>query len=110
MPHIPERMHGPALVSNVAATKYTAPAGYTPAAIVRHIHISNPSGAQVTFTFSIGGDAVGTRLFDAFGIAAGTTYDHFCYYVLGNAEILQAFAGTNNVLTLTIDGDRIVPG
>lgn len=108
MARIPTRLAGPAQVSNAAATKYTVPA--LTKTIVRHVHIQNPSGAAVTFTMSIGADAAAVRLFDAYSIAAGSVLDHFCYYVLATTEIIQAFAGTNNILTLTIDGDEIVLG
>lgn len=108
MARIPKRLAGPAQVSNVAATKYTVPS--TTKTVVRHIHVQNPSGSPVTFTASIGADAAATRIFDAYSIAAGTVLDHFCYYVLDAAEIIQALAGTNNILTLTIDGDEIVLG
>lgn len=108
MARIPLRLHGPALVTNAAATKYTVPA--LTKTIMRHIHIQNPSGSAVTFTLSIGADAAAVRLFDAYSIAAGTVLDHFCYYVLAAAEIVQGLAGTNNILTLTIDGDEIVLG
>lgn len=108
MARIAKRLAGPAQVSNAAATKYTVPA--LTKTIVRHVHLQNPSGAAVTFTMSIGADAAATRLFDAYSIAAGATLDHFCYYVVEAAEIIQALAGTNNILTLTIDGDEIVLG
>ena len=114
MARIPKRLAGPAQVSNAAATKYTVPA--VTKTIVRHIHVQNPSGSPVTFTMSIGADAAATRIIDAFSIpaaAAGVTasvVDWFCYYVLDVGEVIQAFAGTNNVLTLTIDGDEIVLG
>ena len=114
MARTPKRLAGPAQVSNAAATKYTVPAATK--TIVRHIHVQNPSGSPVTFTLSIGADAAGTRLFDAFSIpaaAAGVTasvLDHFCYYVIDATEVIQAFAGTNNILTLTIDGDEITLG
>lgn len=114
MARTPKRLAGPAQVSNAAATKYTVPASTK--TVVRHIHVQNPSGSAVTFTLSIGSDAVGVRLFDAFSIpaaAAGVTasvIDHWCYYVLDVAEIIQAFAGTNNVLTLTLDGDEYTLG
>ena len=101
---IQKRMHGPAQVSNAAATKYTVPANRR--ATVRHVHVQNPSGSPVTFTMSIGADAAGTRIFDAYSIAANSVLDHFCYYVLDAAEIIQALAGTNNILVLTIDGDE----
>ena len=100
---IAKRMAGPAQVSNAAATKYTVASGRR--GIIRHIHVQNPSGSAVTFTASIGADAAGTRIFDAFNIGANAVLDHFCYYVLEAAEILQAFAGTNNILVLTVDGD-----
>src|SRR6266446_5237451 len=98
---IGKRFAGPALVTNAAATKYTVPANRR--SCIRHIHVSNPTGSAVTFTASIGTDAAGTRIFDAFSIAANSVLDHFCKYDLEAAEIIQAFAGTNNVLTLTID-------
>lgn len=109
-----KRLAGPAQVSNAAATKYTVPA--LTRTIVRHIHVQNPSGSAVTFTLSIGADAAATRVFDAWSIPAagagvtGNVIDHWCYYVLDAAEIIQAFAGTNNILTLTIDGDELTAG
>ena len=106
MAKVQVRMAGHAQVSNDAATKYTVPANRR--GIVRHVHIQNPSGSAVTFTMSIGTDAAGTRIFDAFSIGANQILDHYCYYILAAAEIIQAFAGTNNILTLTIDGDEEV--
>jgi len=100
----PLRLAGPAQVSNTAATKYTVPAATK--TVVRHIHVQNPSGSPVTFTMSIGADAAATRIYDAFSIAAGQVLDVFCYYVLEAAEIIQALAGTTNILVLTIDGEQ----
>ena len=108
MPRIATRLAGPAQVSNAAATKYTVPS--VTKTIVRHVHVQNPSGSAVTFTMSIGADAAGTRIFDAYSIGAGQVLDHYCYYVMSVGEIIQAFAGTNNVLTLTIDGDEAILG
>lgn len=114
MARTPKRLAGPATVSNAAATKYTVPA--LTKTIIRHIHVQNPSGSPVTFTLSIGADAAGTRIIDAFSIpaaAAGVTasvVDWFCYYVVDAAEIVQAFAGTNAVLTLVLNGDEITLG
>lgn len=96
-----KRLAGPALISNAAATKYTAPAA---GAIVRHVRVSNPSGSAVTFTLSVGADAAGTRLYDAFSIPAGTVIDWYPILPLTNGEIIQALAGTTNVTTLTISG------
>ena len=103
-----KRLGGPALVTNSVVTKYTVPASTK--TIIRHIHVQNPSGSTVTFTLSIGADAAGTRLFDAFSILADTVLDHWCYYVVEAAEIVQAVAGTTNILTLTLDGDELTLG
>ena len=109
-----KRLYGPLVVSNAAATKYTVPA--LTKTIIRQFHVQNPSASPVTLTISIGADAAGTRLYDAYSIpaaAAGVTasvLDIFGYWVVDAAEIVQAFAGTNNILTLTIFGDEITLG
>lgn len=108
MPRIATRFAGPALVSNAAATKFTVAA--LEKNEVTHIHIQNPTIATVNFTASIGADAAGTRLYDLLQILPGQVLDFYPYYVLDAAEIFQAFAGTNNVLTLTIDGYRVTLG
>jgi hypothetical protein len=59
----------------------------------------------VDFTLSIGADAAGTRLYGAHPIAADTAETFWCYHALTNGEIVQALAGTNNVITLTLGGD-----
>lgn len=97
------RLHGPATVSNAADTKYIAPTGIR--AIVRHIHVSNPTASAVDFTLSIGLDAAGTRVFDAYSIPAESVLDHYCIYALEPADLIQALASTDAVLVLTIDGD-----
>lgn len=96
------RLAGPAALTGVAATKYTTPAAIR--TIVRHIHVSNTGVGAIAFTLSIGVDAAGTRIFDAISIAAGAVLDHYCYYVLTAAEVIQAFGGVAGVLT--IDGDE----
>jgi hypothetical protein len=103
---VAKRLNGPAQLTNAAVTRYTGPANRR--GIIRHIHVSNPSGLAVLFTMSIGADAAATRIFDAFSIAAGTVLDHYCYYIIEATEIVQAFAGTTLVLVLTIDGDEEV--
>lgn len=114
MARIAKRLAGPALVSNAAATKYTVPA--LTKTILRHIHVQNPTALPVTFTCSIGADAAGTRIVDGFTIpaaaagVAASILDIFGYFVMDVGEILQAFSGTNNVLTLTLNGDEIILG
>ena len=114
MARIPKRLYGPAQIATGPATVYTVPA--LTKTIIRHIRVSNPSGAAVTLTLSIGASAAATRLYDAFSIpaaAAGVTnsvQDIFLYLVMDVAEILQLAAGTNNILVIVVDGDEIVLG
>lgn len=107
MARTPKRLSGPTQLTNAAVTKYTVPA--LTKTIIRHIHIENP-GAGVTLTMSIGADAAGTRIFDAFPIGANAVFDHFCYYVMEAAEILQALASVTTQLVLTVDGDELTLG
>jgi hypothetical protein len=97
-----KRLAGPAQVSNSAATKYTVPAATT--TIIRHIHVFNADTGAVNFTMSIGADAVGTRLYDAYPILAKEPLDISCFLVLGAGETIQAFGSVTNKLTLTISG------
>jgi hypothetical protein len=108
MARTPKRLHGPTAVSNAAATKYTVPASTK--TIIRNIHVSNTSAGAVNFTASIGTDAAGTRIFDAYPVAASTVLDHWCYYVVDATEIVQALGSVNNQLVLTINGDEITLG
>jgi hypothetical protein len=108
MARIPKRLHGPAQVSNSAATKYTTPA--VTKTIVRHIHVSNPTVSAATITLSIGADAAPLRIFDAYSLPANSVHDHWCYYVMEAGEVIQALSGTNNALVLVIDGDENVLG
>lgn len=102
------RLAGPALLTNAAATKYTVPAATV--TILQHIHVENPNVSPIPFTMSIGTDAAGTRIYDGYVIPAGGVLDTFCKYVLQPTETLQAFAGTTNVMTLTLDGQELTAG
>lgn len=105
MPITSKRPYGPALLSNAAATKYTVPASTK--AFLTQLHISNSDAAVAyNFTLSIGADAAGTRLFDAYVIPAGAVYDFYYNIELDAAEIIQAFASTTNKLNLTISVDE----
>jgi len=101
-------------LANAAATVYTVPANTL--GVIRHIHVQNPSALPVTFTMSLGADAAGKRIYDAYSIpaaAAGqpaSVLDVFCYYVLPAGTTVQAFAGTAATLTFTMDGQELTAG
>ena len=108
MARTPKRLAGPLLVTNSAVTRYTVPS--VTKTIVRHIHVSNPSGSAVAFTLTIGADTAAVRLFDAFSVPAASVLDHFCYYIVEAAEVMQTNASTTNILVFTMDGDEITLG
>lgn len=107
MPRIAKRLAGPAAAATTATTVYTVPA--TTKTIIRHVHVSNPSGGALTITMSIGASATGTRIFDGYSIPANSVLDHFCYYVMETTEILQ-FLASGTAIVYTIDGDESVLG
>lgn len=103
-----KRLAGPAQIATGPATIYTVPAATR--TFIRSIHINNPSASPVTVTLSIGTDGAATRVLDAFSIPAklaGVTNSYLTLYpaiTMTAAEIIQAAAGTNNILTITISG------
>jgi hypothetical protein len=102
-----KRLFGPAQLTNAAATKYTVGAGLS--ALVRHVHVHNPSGGSVNFTMSVGADATGTRVFDAYPIPANSSLDWYPYLPLAAAEIIQA-KDSANLLVMEMGGDENVAG
>lgn len=114
MPRTPKRLAGPAQVATGPATIYTVPAGTL--SILRMIHVQNPSASPVTLTLSVGADAAGTRYLDTYSIpakAAGVTdsvRDIWLYLPMAAAEVLQAAAGTNNILVIIVTGDEYTLG
>ena len=106
----PSRVFGPAQLTASAATKYTVPAGQR--FDMSFVHFSNPTGSSATkFTMSIGADAAGTRIFDVFPLAAGTTYDWYPNLLtLVAAEIIQMFADVSASIVVEINGYLSVAG
>lgn len=101
------RLVGPKTVENSDTAQYNS-TGKTVA--IRHIHISNSTANEVTFTMSIGADAAGTRLFDGYPIPARSVYTYPCNIVLVSGDgvsAIRASAGTAASLTLTISGVEV---
>lgn len=100
-----KRLAGPALLSGAAATVYTVPAGKK--ALVRQIHLYNNDAGTIAVTVSVGADAAGTRLLDAYALASKTGYDLWLAPMsMDAAEIIQAFGGTTLKINITIMGDE----
>lgn len=97
-----KRLYGPALLTAAAADTYTVPASTT--AKIRHIHFFNEDTASRTVTASIGVDAVGTRIFQDFIIAAKSPYDYYPDLNLVAAEKIQAYSDVTLKVTMVING------
>jgi hypothetical protein len=114
MPRTPKRLAGPAQVATGPTTLYTVPAATK--TILRYLHVSNPSAGAVGLTLSVGTDGVTTRIYSAYSIpaAAAGVSDSVrqipVYIVMEATEILTASATSNNVLTLTVNGDELTLG
>lgn len=101
-----KRLFGPAQLTGATATKYTVPASTK--TLVRHMHFFNADVASRNLTVSLGADAAGTRLFDAFPIAAKTAYDWYPFLVMDAAEIIAAFADTTLTISMEMSGTESV--
>ncbi len=97
----PSRIYGPAQPGTVAATIVTASGNL----VVTKIRIVNTTASAATITMSIGVDAAATRIYSATSIPANGVFDDPVNIPLAGAEIIQAFQGTLNALTVTISAN-----
>lgn len=105
MADTPKRLHGPAHLTDTAATIYTVPAATT--AILRHVRIVNGDTVDRTVTMSIGADAAATRLLDAMTIPAKGVLVWTGFEVLNATETIQAFGSVADQLVATISGVEV---
>lgn len=109
MARIPKRLFGPAGVLAATVNAYTVPAATK--TIVRHIHVQNPGASNVALTVSIGlASNSELRIFDELPVEPDIPLDHFCYYIMEATEVIQCFAGSNNAITMAINGDELILG
>lgn len=97
-----KRLYGPAHLATSATTLYTAPDGVK--TTIRRIWANNPSGSPVDFTFSIGADAAGTRLYSSEDIPATGEVEETRDHTLEPGEVIQASAGSGSTVVLVVDG------
>src|SRR5262245_54662538 len=108
MARTPKRLYGPAQLGNTTATRYTVPA--LTKTVIRSVQVSNPTGGAVTFTMGVGADAAGTRVFDAYSVAAGANLTFWMYLVVDAAEVVPAHASAATSIVMVINGDEITLG
>jgi hypothetical protein len=96
-----ERIVGPTLLTNSAATVLSSVASGTTITI-RDIQVCNETGSDATFTLSIGTDGAGKRLYKSLTIPANGVMSSQRQIILTTGDILQAYSNTSSALTLTI--------
>lgn len=96
--------YGPAAVATGPATAFTTPA--TERYIIQTINVTNVTGSAATLTVSIGADATGTRIINAYSVplagAAGSTKTFNGPFDVAASTAVQLSSGTNNALTIKI--------
>src|SRR5512144_380492 len=97
------RLAGSLTLGTSAATLFTS----CGRSIIQEIHVSNPSGAPVDLTVSVGADAAAGRLFDGLAIMADSERSFRFMLPLENGEVMEAFAGTDAVLNITVDAHTV---
>lgn len=105
-----KRIAGPAFIANSATNIYTPPAAtiYT---IIRHIHVTNVTGAAVVFSLYIGGtggSTAGTELFKSKSVEAGATFDYYCAQRMDSTDFLSGIAGSASALVIVVEGEQNV--
>lgn len=104
MPNTRKRLVGPLQLANAANTEYTVPANTK--TIIKAVQFSNPTGGAVTVSVSIGASAAGTRIYDAYSIAAGANVIFYPMWVMDETEILQMFASAATSIVAVVDGEE----
>jgi hypothetical protein len=101
-----KRIHGPALLSNVSAVKYTVPVGMR--IEINHIHCINPSASVLAKLFmSLGADTAANRFQDGVEIAPKGQLDDFGPYTLEAGETIEAHSDQNNQMNLWIEAELV---
>jgi hypothetical protein len=108
-----KRLAGPVALSNVLTTNIYNGAGGSSLIydVVRHIHVVNKTGANVTFSIwlgATGANAAGTEVFNGQSVPANDTFDFYCSLRLGSADFLVGGASAATSLTITIEGEQYV--
>ncbi len=99
-------------ILNCAITSLTGPVGYTqtqPYVIVRHVRITNKTGAAATFSLwkgATGANVAGTEVIGTgYSVAANSSFDWYGAMRLDSTDFLVGGAGTATALTINIDGE-----
>ena len=99
--YVPLLLRTPTILTNGAVTVYT-PSGATTGVIRTLTAVAN--SASKTFTFSVGADAQGTRLFDAYPLTANVPVVQNLFQVVTNGVNCQALASANAAVALGLSG------
>jgi hypothetical protein len=105
-----KRLAGPAYIANAAANIYTVTASTYD--IVRHLHFTNKTGADATFSMYVGAtgaSAGGTEIFFTKTVKANDVYDWYgALKLVGGTDFLTAVASAASTITVTVEGESFV--
>jgi hypothetical protein len=107
----PKRTFGPLALTTTLTTNIYNQASALIFDIITHIHVVNKTGAAATFSLwlgATGANAAGTELFNAFQVAAQSTYDWYGALKMSSTDFLVGGAGTATALTITGEGYQLV--
>jgi hypothetical protein len=104
MARVNKRLYGPAQLPATTGTRYTVPANRR--AVIRAIHLSNPTAGAVDVTASIGADAAGTRFLDGYPIGTDQKITIYGPFTMEAAEILAMHASAATSIVAVVDGDE----
>lgn len=79
--------------------------------VIKHIHITNKTGAAATFTLYLGAtgaNAAGTELFLGESIAANKSFDWYGGMKMTSTQFLVGGSNTATALTITGEGEQFV--
>ena len=106
-----KRLAGPIALTTVLTTNIYVPASALIYDVIRHIHITNKTAMQATFSLwlgATGGNAAGTELFIGQSVPANSSFDYYCAMKVTSTDFLVGGAGTATALSITIEGDSNV--
>lgn len=106
-----KRLAGPVAMSATLTTNIYNQASAVRYDVIRHVHVVNKTAGPVTFSIwlgATGANAAGTELFNAYSVAAQSTYDWYGLLRMDSTDFLVGGASAGTSLTITIEGDSYI--
>ena len=106
-----KRLVGPVALSSTYTTNVFNASSALIYSVIRHIHVTNKTGAAVSFRLYIGAtgaNAAGTELFYDQPVQGFASFDYYGALYMASTDFLVGGASAATSLTITIEGDQEV--